>query len=204
MTAVSGHCRAGIVSACPPTRRLIMLSHDHPQARGIAMRNRLVTLSLVLLSTACGPAREDAAPGPAAGVDTDSAEFAAMEYRQGLMHVISYKAARLRGMADGDIPVDEAQFLKAATDLVAATGMLEEAFPEGSDSESLAGASNALPDVWEDWNGFLERRAALVEAARTVAEQARSGGFAAAQATASEQIGPACGGCHRTFRQRMD
>jgi cytochrome c556 len=168
------------------------------------MKNRLATLAVTALVTACGPAGEDAATGPAAMVDTESAEYAAMEYRQGLMHVIAYKAGRLRGMADGDIPVDEAAFVKAANDLVAATEMLAEAFPEGSDSESLAGASNALPDIWDDWNEFLEHQTALQTAARMVAEQAQRGGFAAAQETASEQIGPACGGCHRPYRQRED
>lgn len=161
---------------------------------------------LALLMVACSQAPRGGGEGSqaAAGVDTDSAEYAAMRYRQGLMQVIAYKAGRLRGMADGDIPVDEAVFLKSANDLAAAAGMLNEAFLEGSDSESLAGHSNALPDIWNDWNAFGERRSALQSAARTVASQAQNGGFAAAQAAAAEQIGPACGGCHRTYRQRTD
>lgn len=164
-----------------------------------------VVAAVALLGlAACGQAPESGASGAAANVDTDSPEYAATEYRQGLMHVIAYKAGRVRGMADGNIPVNEAEFVKAASDLAAAAGMLDEAFPEGSDSVSLAGVSNALPDIWNDFDAFAERRSALQSATRTVAAQALSGGFAAAQAAASEQIGPACGGCHRTYRQRAE
>jgi len=120
------------------------------------------------------------------------------------MDVIDYKASKLRGMADGDIPVDEAVFVRSANDLAAAAAMLEDAFPEGTDSRSLPGASNALPAIWNDWTDFVERRTTLQTAAQTVANQARSGGFAAARETASELIGPACGSCHRPYRRRSD
>lgn len=166
---------------------------------------RFAGLAVAALAvSACGQAPDGGAGGPQAGVDTESPEYAAMEYRQGLMHVIAFKAGQVRGMAEGEIPVDEAVFLKSANDLVAAAAMLDEAFPEGTDSESLPGASSALPDIWSDREAFVERRTALQEAARTVAEQARAGGFAAAQTAAAEQIGPACGGCHRPYRQRDD
>jgi len=159
----------------------------------------------LLAVAACGQAPDGGAQGSAASnLDTESPEYAAMEYRQGLMHVIAFKAGKIRGMADGNIPVDEAVFLKSANDLAAAAAMLDDAFPEGTDSVSLAGASNALPDIWADWNAFVEHRTALQTAAQTVAAQAQTGGFAAAQAAAAEQIGPSCGGCHRPYRQRVD
>lgn len=168
------------------------------------MKNRFAPMVVVGVLAACGSAQDESASGTAANVDTESAEYAALQYRQGLMHVIDYKAAKLRGMADGDIPVDEAEFVRSANDLVAATAMLEDAFPEGTDSRSLPGASNALPGIWSDWTDFVERRTTLQTAAETVADQARSGGFAAAQASASELLGPACGSCHRPYRRRSD
>jgi cytochrome c556 len=168
---------------------------------------RVATTALTVLGlAACGQSPDGgaAAPQAAGNVDMESPEFLATEYRQGLMEVIAFKAGQVRGMANGDIPVDEAVFLKAANDLAAAAGMLDEAFPAGTDSESLAGISNALPAIWSDANDFNERRVALQTAARTVAAQAQAGGFTAAQAAAAEQIGPACGGCHRNYRQRTD
>jgi len=159
------------------------------------------TTMMGLIVTACGQGMQGGAEAPAANLDTESPEYAAMQYRQGLMHVLAFKAGRVRGMADGDIPVDEADFLKSATDLAAAAKMLDEAFLEGSDSVNLGGASNALPRIWSDPNGFNDRRAALQTATQTVATQAQAGGFAAAKMAAAEQIGAACGGCHRTYRQ---
>ena len=196
----------GATDACQRLIGLFMLAGlEQPAQRNAFMNQRIMrfaaTAAALLAVAACGQAPDG---GAAANLDIESAEYAAMEYRHGLMHVIAFKAGKLRGMADGDIPVDEAVFLKSATDLAAAAKMLDEAFPEGTDSESLAGASNALPDIWSDWNAFVEKRAALQSVSQTVAAQAQAGGFAAAQAAAAEQIGPACGGCHRPYRQRED
>jgi cytochrome c556 len=151
--------------------------------------------AMSLLVAACGQA-----PDGGAAVDMESPEYAAMEYRQGLMHVIAFKAGTLRDMADGNVPVDEATFAEYAADLAAATGMIEEGFISASDSVSLPG-SNALPGIWENWNDFLDRAATVQSVAETIASQAQTGGFQAAQVTASEELGPTCGGCHREYRQ---
>ena len=168
------------------------------------MKHRFMPMILTSLLAACGSTQDESASGPAASVDAESPEYTVLRYRQGLMHVIDYKSGILRGMADGDIPVDEAEFVRSANDLVAATAMLDDAFPEGTDSRSLPGASNALPDIWSDWTDFVERRTTLQTAAQTVADQARNGGFRAARESASELIGPACGSCHRSYRRRSD
>ena len=133
----------------------------------------------------------------------DTPEYQAMVYRQSLMRVIAFKAGRVRGMADGNIPVDEAEFLRSANELATLAGMIEDGAVSGSDSESVPG-SNALPAIWDDLAAFGERAANLRAAAETVASQAQAGGFAAAQAAASGDIGPNCGGCHRNFRQSDD
>ena len=168
------------------------------------MKHRFVPMVLAGLLAACGSTQDESAPGPATSADTESPEYAVLRYRQGLMRVIDYKSGKLRGMADGDIPVDEAEFVRSADDLAAAAAMLDDAFPEGTDSGSLPGASNALPDIWSDWTDFVEHRATLQAAAQTVADQARNGGFGAARESASELLGPACGSCHRSFRRRSD
>ena len=192
--------------ACHGLASLFMLGEFFQSVQGDASMNRrithIVTVAATLLAVAgCG----QAPPGDAAAnLDTETAEYAAMEYRHGLMHVIAFKAGKVRGMADGEIPVDEAVFVQSAIDLAAAAKMLDDAFPEGTDSVSLPGASNALPEIWSDWDAFVERRTALQTVSQTVAAQAQAGGFAAAQTAAAEQIGPSCGGCHRPYRQRED
>ena len=147
---------------------------------------------------ACGQA-----PEGGADVDTDTPEYRATVYRQSLMQVIAFKAGRVRGMADGNIPVDEAVFARSAAELAMLAGMIEDGLTPGSDSESIPGSA-ALPDIWSNGADFSQRAADLRMAAETVAAQAQAGGFLAAQAAASEDIGPACGGCHRPYRQSDD
>jgi cytochrome c556 len=172
------------------------------------MRNR-TTLSTIgiaglwlLVGAGCSEAPEQAAGAPAAGpaVDQDTAEYAAMEYRQGLMHVMAFKAGPVRNMADGSMPVDEAVFAKSASDLAAAAGMITEGFVANSSSTDIPGSAG-LPEIWSDWDDFVSKAAALETAATEIANLAAQGGFAAAQAAAGE-LGANCGGCHRPYRQR--
>ncbi|MDH3418444.1 MAG: cytochrome c [Gammaproteobacteria bacterium] len=160
--------------------------------------HRLVAVAAVAFTlSACGQG------GGGAGVDTDTPEYRAMAYRQALMRVIAFKAGRVRGMADGNIPVDEAEFARSAAELATLAGMIEDGLAAGSDSDSLPGSA-ALPAIWSDLADVRQRAADLRTAAETVASQARAGGFQAAQVAASENIGPACGGCHRSYRQSDD
>lgn len=160
--------------------------------------HRLVAVAAVAFTlSACGQG------GGGAGVDTDAPEYRAMAYRQALMQVIAFKAGRVRGMADGNIPVDEAEFARSAAELATLAGMIEDGLAAGSDSDSLPGSA-ALPAIWSDLADVRQRAADLRTAAETVASQARAGGFQAAQVAASEDIGPACGGCHRSYRQSDD
>jgi len=154
--------------------------------------------AITLILTACG---QPGGGGPA--VDTDTPEYRAMIYRQSLMQIIAFKAGRVRGMADGNIPVDEAVFARSAAELATLAGMIEDGIAPGSDSDSIPGSA-ALPDIWNDLADFGQRAANLRTAAQTVASQAQAGGFQAAQVAASEDIGPACGGCHRPYRQSDD
>jgi cytochrome c556 len=161
---------------------------------------RLAALAAVALTlSACGQAPE----GGGDTAEMDTPEYRAMVYRQSLMRVIGFKAGRVRGMADGNIPVDEAEFARSAAELATLAGMIEDGMAAGSDSDSIA-ASAALPAAWTDAADFTQRVANLRMAAETVASQAQAGGFQAAQTAASEDIGPTCGGCHRSYRQSDD
>jgi len=167
--------------------------------------NTLLTLgatALFLLTGAgCSQAPDEpAAAAAGAAADDESPEFAAMEYRQGLMHVMAFKAEPVRNMADGSIPVDEALFAESAADLAAAAGMITEGFVAGSSAEDLPGSSG-LPDIWANWDDFMSKAAALENAATEISMLAAQGGFAAAQDAANE-LGANCGGCHRPYRQR--
>jgi cytochrome c556 len=117
-----------------------------------------LTAASLFFVAGCSQAPEPAG-GNAAGSadDVESAEFLAVEYRQGLMHVMAFKADPVRNMADGSAPVDEALFLDYAEDLAAAAGMIVEGFIPGSSAQDIS-ISSGLPDIWDNWDDFLEKR----------------------------------------------
>ena len=78
--------------------------------------------------------------------------------------------------------------------------MIVEGFIPGSSTADIS-ISGGLTDIWDNWDDFLEKAAALEDAASEVATLAAQGGFAAAQEAASN-LGGNCGACHRPYRQR--
>ena len=140
--------------------------------------------------------------GGGAAADEESPEFAAMEYRHGLMHVFAFKLGVLRDMAEGNIAADTAVFAESAADLAAVAGMITEGFVPGGDSDTLAGSA-ALPGIWDNWDDFVQKAADLQQATQGVANQAAAGGFSVGP-DAVETLGPACGGCHRVYRYQEE
>ena len=135
-------------------------------------------------------------------LDTDSPEYAAIVFRQALLQVIAYKSGSVRNMADGEIAIDEEKFAKDANDLDAAVNMLVDGFIEGSSRDSYPN-SFASPDIWSNWDDFLEKANNLKTATAEVNQLAMTGGFVAAQ-TAAQELGSNCGACHRPYRIRND
>lgn len=161
------------------------------------MKNKsrvLTTVGVIagfLALSACGG-------GPAA--DADTPEGRAFAYRDAVMTILANKLGTIGGMARGDIPVDEAVFVKATADLAATAGMLVEGF----ETEGIASGSRALPAIWEDFDDFQARANDLVQASQGLAlAAAERGGFAAAQGLVQGTQGT-CGACHRTYRAREE
>ncbi len=118
-----------------------------------------------------------------------------IEYRQAVM---SAQAGHMGALArivrgEADFPEDVPAHARALHDLA---DMILPAFPEGS----LEGAeTDALPAIWEDWEGF----SASVEEFRTATAAlvaAADGGDAAAVGAAFGEVGNGCRSCHDDFR----
>jgi len=159
--------------------------------------SKLALLGVLFTSMFVIACSQGGSGGGAAAVVDDSPEAVAFRYRQGLMRSIAWKVGQLRGMAAGDIPVDEAVFKKSANDLVTLAGMI----PEGFIPNSAVEGSAALPDVWTNWSDFTQKATDLQTGAQGLADAANTGGFAAAQGLV-QGVGQGCGGCHRPYRRR--
>lgn len=150
----------------------------------------LAAATAALLVTACG--------GGGAAMD-DSPEGQAYQYRHAVMELAAAKNAILGGMARGEIPDNQAQFTKAANDLVTLAGMITEGFQQ----EGIASGSRALPEIWTNMADFDQKAEDLVNAATGVADAANGGNFAGAKELA-RNVGQTCGGCHRPYRAPAD
>jgi cytochrome c556 len=140
---------------------------------------------------------QQAAP-TAAAVD-DSPEGQAFQYRTSLMHAVAWKVGKLRGMAQGDIPVDNTAALKHARDVAVIGGMMAEGFIPNS---TVAG-SGALPEIWTNFPDFEQKAKDLETAATALADATQANGFEASKGMV-QAVGQTCGGCHRPYRRREE
>jgi cytochrome c556 len=115
------------------------------------------------------------------------------------MHALAWKVGKLRAMAQGDIPVDNAVALKNAQDTAALAGML----PDGFIPNSIVKGSLALPDIWKNFPDFQMKANDLQTAATALADATKANGFEAAKGMV-QAVGQSCGGCHRPYRKRTE
>jgi len=151
------------------------------KAKWVAIPAVAAALSLTALSTA--PAHGDGHAGTPFGV------------RDAVMHMIGAHMKHLGDVAKGDAEMD-ASTLTHAQSLNALALTVPYLFP---DEGSIPDGSRAKPEIWSDWDGFLEVSAAFAAATPGVITAVESGD--------ASQIGPAlgavgqtCGGCHDDYR----
>jgi len=119
--------------------------------------------------------------------------------RQGMMRIQAVNLGVLSAMARGQMEYD-AETAQAAAANLAATGTIDQRFfwPAGS---SLFEVDNtrAMPEIWEDYDGFLANWVTYTEAAAALQNVAGDGQEALGQGLAV--VGRSCGTCHESFQQ---
>lgn len=101
--------------------------------------------------------------------------------------------------ADGD----QAAALAKAEDLLAIAKTLPALFPPGTSLAEFPGKTGAKPVIWQEWDKFLERPAALQAEEEKLAAAIRSGDRPAAAAALAETGKNGCGACHSLYRERL-
>ncbi|MEW8029376.1 MAG: cytochrome c [Candidatus Thiodiazotropha sp.] len=120
----------------------------------------------------------------------------AVEYRQGVMNVFGWNMKAMSNMMKGKIPFDQKVFADHAKDLATASELnLMPGFPEDSESEE----SDALPEIWMEFDDFEAKYRKLAETARSLSEAAPNGDKASL-GKALEKTGKACKACHKKFK----
>jgi cytochrome c556 len=128
-------------------------------------------------------------------VADDSFE-AEIEYRQGVMNVLSWNMKHIGGMLKGKTPYDAEKIKTHAADIASVASLdIMAGFPEDSTSED----SSALEDIWMDFEKFEQKMADFKKAAAGMNQAAQSGDQAAV-GKAMGDLGESCKGCHKPFK----
>ncbi|WP_119165393.1 c-type cytochrome [Algihabitans albus] len=120
----------------------------------------------------------------------------AVKYRQGVFQGLKWNIGPLAAMAKGEMAFDAAEVELRSQRIANLSTTIVEGFPEGSD---MIADSDALPEIWEDKDVFMEKATALGEAATDLSSAAPTldaGGLGPMVGA----IGQACKACHDDFR----
>lgn len=150
-------------------------------------------ISGTIIATAQAQSPQPAPPAP------PSASKQAVENRRASYTLIGNYFRWFGGVAKGAIPYDEAEAAKRATRIAFLSGIIEDAFPEGSNVGEPE--SKAKSDVWSNHADFEKKlkdfethAQALVET--NAKEKGPTEAFKAAVATLASD----CKGCHETYK----
>ncbi len=122
-----------------------------------------------------------------------------IKYRQSVMKAIGGHMGAIVGVVKGEVSYID-QVAAHAQGINAMSKLLSGLFPEGTSQFDFA-STRALPEIWDDFSKFEAAAKALeVESAKMI-EVAASGDLGAIGAQL-QNVGKACGGCHKPFRQK--
>jgi len=98
---------------------------------------------------------------------------------------------------------DLAQAEAGAANLTQSTKKIPDVFPPGSGGTNSDGKYSTKPDIWSDWNKFLDVQKAATAKAGALLVAVKSGDKAAIQTAFGDLGKNGCGACHETFREKL-
>ena len=99
---------------------------------------------------------------------------------------------------------DLAQAEVGATGLTQSTKKIPEVFPPGTGATSTDGKYATKPAIWTDWNKFLEAQKTANDKAEVLLVAVKSGDKTKIEAAFGDLGKNGCGGCHETFREKLN
>lgn len=122
-----------------------------------------------------------------------------IKFRQSVYTVIGWHVRPMGDMVKGQIPYDQAEFLRNAGIVAKMSTVAPHAFPAGSDTGAK---TRAKPEIWSDAAGFKKVMDNFQAEAAKMAEVAKT-------ATSVDQVrgqfgalGKSCGACHDNYRNK--
>ena len=123
----------------------------------------------------------------------------AVKARKGVLQAMAWHFGPLVAMARGDLAYDAERAARHAEMLQGLPAYLPELFIEGS-SNAERNDTRALPVIWSDHAGFVEKHEGLLAEIDALVAVAGDGHGALAPQVAA--TGQACSACHDNYRAR--
>ena len=98
---------------------------------------------------------------------------------------------------------DLAQAKTGAANLTQTTKKIPQLFPAGTGGPSPDGDYVAKPEIWTDWNKFLDAQKTAAAKADALLVAVNGGDKSAIEAAFNDLGKNGCGGCHTTFREKI-
>lgn len=138
------------------------------------------------------------------GVNTvlaDDHAAGAVKYRQTVMKSIGDHMGGISMVMKGETEVEDIGLHvgEHAKGINASAMLIAGAFK--AQVEDPSGSTEAKPEIWSDWDGFV-KAAEKLEATSAALAEAAATGDKDAMGAALKEVGGACGVCHKAFRQK--
>ena len=99
---------------------------------------------------------------------------------------------------------DLAQAEAGAAGLAQSTKKIPEVFPPGTGGTSTDGKYATKPVIWTDWNKFLDAQKTAASKAEALLVAVKSGDKTKIETAFGDLGKSGCGGCHETFREKLN
>jgi cytochrome c556 len=130
--------------------------------------------------------------------EEDEGPYAAeIEYRQALMKSIGGHVVATVGLISDDVTAENHLKVHAAA-IAGVSDDIPKFFPKDSTHEDSA----AKPEIWQNWDDFVEKADAQRDAAAAYNQVVQANGGAEEVRTAFKKLTDTCKGCHEDYRKK--
>ena len=137
----------------------------------------------------------------AAGFAVAQDKETVLKERQATMKEQGKDVGAVKAYLDGK--GDLAQAKTGAANLTQTTKKIPQLFPAGTGGPSPDGDYVAKPEIWTDWNKFLDAQKTAAAKADALLVAVNGGDKGAIEAAFADLGKNGCGGCHTTFREKV-
>ena len=157
----------------------------------LSLRQQLIAAMVVL-----------AIAGVGAGAASAQDREAVIKNREALMKGQGKDLGSIKAYIDGKGELAQAE--AGAAGLTQSTKKIPEVFPPGTGGADTEGKFAAKPAIWTDWNKFLDAQKSASDKAEALLVAVKSGNKVAIETAFGDLGKNGCGGCHETFREKLN